>query len=66
MNGELRCHRCREPIGVYEPIVVLDDSTPWRTSRATAGLDALSGRRLLHAGCFEAASGENGETRDEL
>ena len=53
MSDQLRCHRCGEVIGVYEPLVELVDGRVHATSRAlepdTAGLVG----NCYHRACFE-------------
>jgi hypothetical protein len=48
----LRCHRCRDPIGAYEPVVVLREGAPVRTSRTALDSEALAGEPCFHAECF--------------
>jgi hypothetical protein len=46
-----RCPHCREPLGAYEPIVMVRDDEIIRTSRAAA-VDLSSGP-CYHERCFE-------------
>ncbi len=48
----LRCRHCSDSIGVYEPLVVLRDGIPVRTSRAAAAADLLDPDSCFHAECF--------------
>jgi hypothetical protein len=55
MNARLLCHRCGEPIGVYEPLLTLLDGRPHETSRAAEPRDArLLNGECFHRDCFEA------------
>jgi hypothetical protein len=49
---ELRCHRCSDVIGVYEPMVVLRNGIPVRTSRAAAAIERAPGELCFHVDCF--------------
>ncbi len=60
----LRCRHCRDLIGVYEPLVVVRDGVPVRTSRAAAASEPLEGESCFHAECFASRSRE-GEARDQ-
>ncbi len=59
----LRCHHCSDLIGVYEPMVVLSDGVPVRTSRAAAGGRTLGSEPCFHAECFALRAGDE-EPRD--
>jgi len=49
----LRCRRCDEVIGVYEPMVVCSEGVPVHTSLAALGPDAETlGAQCFHAECF--------------
>lgn len=52
----LLCHHCRDVIGVYEPVVLVDDAGGVRETAAAAerGLALLPGLRF-HRACFAAA-----------
>ncbi len=58
MNGgrcardPLRCGHCQEVIGVYEPMIVLSDGVPVRTSRAAAKDDESLVGEHFHLRCF--------------
>lgn len=56
-HEDVRCHHCDEVIGVYEPMVVLHDGVPVRTSRAAAELDPLATHACFHAQCFTSIEG---------
>jgi hypothetical protein len=47
----MRCRLCDEVIGVYEPLVVLLDGVPRRTSRPVAEAEQLIAP-CFHADCF--------------
>ena len=49
---DLRCHHCSEVIGVYEPMVVLQDGVPVRTSRAASEVKPRGGEPCFHSDCF--------------
>lgn len=50
-----RCRRCGEVIGVYEPLVVVSQHEPRRTSLAAAGQALPPGSAAYHEACFEHA-----------
>ncbi len=52
-DDALRCQHCSDVIGVYEPLVVLRDGVPVRTSRAAAAGQPLAASPCFHAECFE-------------
>lgn len=52
-HDALRCRHCSDLIGVYEPLVVLRDGVPVRTSRAAAPGQPLDASQCFHAECFE-------------
>lgn len=53
----LRCEHCGDVIGVYEPLVELNDGTARETSRAAEPRLAHSPRGShYHADCFERLS----------
>jgi hypothetical protein len=56
----LRCHRCREVIGVYEPMVVLLEDRPVHTARIAAEAEQLTVEPCFHSGCFAAHAAEGG------
>ncbi len=48
------CDYCNEPIGVYEPIVVIIDGEPVHGSRAAGGI-AAEDRPRFHGACLPRA-----------
>lgn len=48
----LRCRHCRDVIGVYEPMVVLLEHQPVRTSRTTVAAEQLAAEPCFHASCY--------------
>ena len=46
-----RCLRCGEPIGVYEPLVVVIEGTPRTTSRAAEPAIAAAPGEHYHLAC---------------
>lgn len=54
----LRCKRCDQVIGVYEPIVVVTDGRAQTTSIAADGRPGDPGERY-HRACFVEAHGED-------
>ncbi len=58
MEGMPRCSHCGDVIGVYEPIVVLVDGGPHRTSRARLGGDARPAAECYHDDCYARLLGE--------
>jgi hypothetical protein len=55
--GPVRCRRCGDVIGVYEPMIALVGGEPRRTSRAAAHERGGSEQECYHAACF--ADGED-------
>jgi hypothetical protein len=55
--GPLRCDRCRDVIGAYEPVVALLEGNPVRVSRAAAEDRQLAGGPCFHEGCFNGGAG---------
>lgn len=53
-KGKLRCARCGDVIGVYEPLVVVTDGVVRRTSRAAEPQIAAKVGDFYHEGCYEA------------
>jgi hypothetical protein len=51
MNDAPRCHRCRDVIGVYEPMILLADGAARETSRA-AEPDAATRGDSYHGSCY--------------
>lgn len=58
-NGPLRCVRCGDVIGVYEPLVHVVGGVAHRTSRA-ARPDIVHARPVYHAACWALDSTEAG------
>jgi len=48
----LRCVHCQELIGIYEPMVVVADGVPVRTSGAALSGDELLAGEHFHSDCF--------------
>jgi hypothetical protein len=48
-----RCSRCGEPIGVYEPLVVIERGRARRTSRAAEPEIATAPGEYRHLACHE-------------
>lgn len=48
----LRCAHCRELIGIYEPMMLLSDGAPARTSRAALSKDEPLAGEAFHADCY--------------
>lgn len=55
-SAVLRCTRCSDVIGVYEPVIVVDARGVRRTSLAAENLAARIGEARYHLGCYEAVS----------
>jgi len=54
--GHPRCKLCGDRVGVYEPAVYVIGMLVKRTSRAAEPqLDAIPGRVVFHADCYEQA-----------
>jgi hypothetical protein len=60
MSKTLRCHRCGEVIGVYEPLVMLLDGRARETSRALEPATADRDGDCYHRACYQ------GPGEDEL
>jgi hypothetical protein len=59
----LRCERCGDVIGVYEPMIVLDNGRARATSKAAEQDAAWSiARECYHALCYEQACGQADRT----
>jgi hypothetical protein len=54
MRDALRCTRCSDVLGVYEPVVVVDHRGWHYTSLAAEPFPARSGEARYHAACYEA------------
>src|SRR5271167_3136598 len=48
----LRCWHCEDVIGVYEPMIVLEDGRPRSTSRAAERDGASLVRECYHPACY--------------
>jgi len=59
-ENELRCVRCGDVIGVYEPVIALIAGAPVRTSRAAIGAGRLQGTASFHVDCFPDGSPARG------
>jgi hypothetical protein len=53
MSNRLRCHDCREVIGVYEPLVVLVDGRARETSRALEPDTGDQAGAYYHRACYQ-------------
>jgi hypothetical protein len=58
MSEILRCQRCEDVIGVYEPMVVIVDGQPRETSRAADDTTRAPTGVCYHRSCFARAQGE--------
>ena len=56
MEEQLRCRRCRDVIGVYEPMVVLAEGEARETSVLNEALEGPLGD-CYHRRCFDEAHG---------
>lgn len=52
-SGRLRCARCRDVIGVYEPYVMVDEETISVSSLAADPIGAERHPTLYHLACYE-------------
>jgi hypothetical protein len=59
MDRTLRCHQCRDVIGVYEPMIVLADGQARNTSRAAEPDDREPVGECYHRACFTQVHGEH-------
>jgi hypothetical protein len=55
----MRCRRCDEVIGVYEPMIVFDDGRARSTSRAAEQTVEGPEGECYHAACYPHAQGED-------
>jgi hypothetical protein len=58
MSRILRCQRCEDVIGVYEPMIVVVDGQPRETSRAADGAAGAPTGACYHRSCFAQAQDE--------
>jgi hypothetical protein len=58
MSGILRCQRCEDVIGVYEPMIVVVDGQPRETSRAADDTTKALTGIYYHRSCFAQAQAE--------
>jgi hypothetical protein len=58
MSRTLRCHRCDDVIGVYEPMIVLTDGRARNTSRAAEQDDREPVGECYHDACYTQVHGE--------
>jgi hypothetical protein len=58
MDQALRCQRCGDVIGTYEPMIVLSDGAMHETSRAASPKLAGEGAEHYHRACFAQLHGE--------
>jgi hypothetical protein len=59
MIRTLRCRHCEDVIGVYEPMIVLDNGRARDTSRAAEQDDAGLVGECYHSACYAQAHGES-------
>lgn len=52
LSDTLRCQRCGDVIGVYEPLIVLVGGLPRQTSRAREPDAGSSGADCYHQACY--------------
>jgi hypothetical protein len=55
----LRCTVCDDVIGIYEPLVHIDDGLPRPTSRAAEPSVTRSKGQCYHLECYERLGGES-------
>jgi hypothetical protein len=53
MDETLRCERCGDVIGVYEPLIALRDGIAHETSRAADPKASSSGAGCFHRACYQ-------------
>jgi len=53
MDEMLKCHRCGDVIGVYEPLVRFVEGRAVETSRLLEPHVGGEGERCFHSGCAE-------------
>ncbi len=51
----LRCRSCGEVIGVYEPLIVIEEDEPRETSRAREPHSGADGSECFHGSCYLSA-----------
>jgi hypothetical protein len=51
-HQQVRCERCRDVVGVYEPVIALVEGEALRTSLAIMP-ERLRGAPCFHESCFE-------------
>ncbi len=56
----VKCHRCRDVIGVYEVAVLETASGPVETSLMSEPWLADSGAPCFHRACYQACRGDSG------
>jgi hypothetical protein len=59
----LRCHRCGDQIGVYEPLLTLVNGRAYETSRIADPQAAASFSECYHRECFKAML-DRGDARE--
>ncbi len=52
MSEPLRCQHCKDVIGVYEPMIVVDHGRPRETSIAADGEARSTNGACYHRCCF--------------
>ena len=59
MDRRLKCHQCRDVIGVYEPMIVLADGQARNTSRAAEKDTASPVGECYHHACYTHVCGQD-------
>jgi hypothetical protein len=65
MDQALRCQRCGDVIGTYEPMIVLSDGARHETSLAASPKLAGEGAEHYHSACFAQLHGHSGHPNKE-
>jgi len=60
---ELRCSHCGDRIGVYEPLVAIDDGRARETSRAAEPEMTHTSDLCYHRTCFDRVRREDARSR---
>jgi len=59
MGQAVRCRRCGDVIGTYEPMIVLNDGAMHETSLAASPKLASEGAEHYHSACFAQLRGDH-------